>query len=163
MLGTGKLRKQSSLISRDKKSHTIINKKKIKLFLLFFSIWEIIFQSRIYYNTKLNRYTSKNISLWVSLSLLFLQLLAVCHSLSSIDVLLLPVINSSKSLSSSSLFPSWYFHCLSHNVCSFEMKCLLIFFIPTVILNIDGGCPRGVMVKAMDCGIVKSELVLQSR
>ena len=26
-----------------------------------------------------------------------------------------------------------------------------------------GGCPRGVMVKAMDCGIQVSEFVLQSR
>ena len=26
-----------------------------------------------------------------------------------------------------------------------------------------GGCPRGVMVKAMDCGIVEREFVLQSR
>ena len=26
-----------------------------------------------------------------------------------------------------------------------------------------GGCPRGVMVKVMDCGIVVSEFVLQSR
>ena len=26
-----------------------------------------------------------------------------------------------------------------------------------------GGCPYGVMVKAMDCGIVVSEFVLQSR
>ena len=26
-----------------------------------------------------------------------------------------------------------------------------------------GGCPRGVMVKAMDSGIVESEFVLQSR
>ena len=25
------------------------------------------------------------------------------------------------------------------------------------------GCPRGVMVKAMDCGILVSEFVLQSR
>ena len=25
-----------------------------------------------------------------------------------------------------------------------------------------GGCPRGVMVKAMDCGIVVSEFILQS-
>ena len=25
------------------------------------------------------------------------------------------------------------------------------------------GCPRGVMVKAMDCGIILSEFVLQSR
>ena len=29
--------------------------------------------------------------------------------------------------------------------------------------NKGGGCPRGVMVKAMDCGIVVSEFVLQSR
>ena len=27
----------------------------------------------------------------------------------------------------------------------------------------EGGCPCGVMVKAMDCGIVVSEFVLQSR
>ena len=27
----------------------------------------------------------------------------------------------------------------------------------------ERGCPRGVMVKAMDCGIVVSEIVLQSR
>ena len=26
-----------------------------------------------------------------------------------------------------------------------------------------GGCPRGVMVKAMDCGIVVSEFVIHSR
>ena len=26
-----------------------------------------------------------------------------------------------------------------------------------------GGCPRGVMVKAMDCGVVVREFVLQSR
>ena len=30
------------------------------------------------------------------------------------------------------------------------------------IINIIVGCPRGVMVKAMDCGIVVSEFVLQS-
>ena len=29
--------------------------------------------------------------------------------------------------------------------------------------NIYRGCPRGVMVKAMDCGIVVREFVLQSR
>ena len=29
--------------------------------------------------------------------------------------------------------------------------------------NLTGGCPRGVMVKAMDCGIVVSEFVFQSR
>ena len=28
---------------------------------------------------------------------------------------------------------------------------------------IGGGCPRGVMVKAMDCGVVVREFVLQSR
>ena len=31
------------------------------------------------------------------------------------------------------------------------------------VRNLGGGCPRGVMVKAMDCGIVVSEFVLQSR
>ena len=30
-------------------------------------------------------------------------------------------------------------------------------------LKIIGGCPRGVTVKAMDCGIIVSEFVLQSR
>ena len=30
-------------------------------------------------------------------------------------------------------------------------------------LNSPGGCPRGVMVKAIDCGIVVNEFVLQSR
>ena len=29
--------------------------------------------------------------------------------------------------------------------------------------NLGGGCPRGVIVKAMDCGIVVREFVLQSR
>ena len=32
-----------------------------------------------------------------------------------------------------------------------------------VIILIKVGCPRGVMVKAMDCGIVVSEFELQSR
>ena len=32
-----------------------------------------------------------------------------------------------------------------------------------ITLVTTGGCPRGVMVKAMDCGIVVSEFVLQSR
>ena len=31
------------------------------------------------------------------------------------------------------------------------------------MLRIQWGCPRGVTVKAMDCGIVVSEFVLQSR
>ena len=30
-------------------------------------------------------------------------------------------------------------------------------------LNQERGCPRGVMAKAMDCGIVVREFVLQSR
>ena len=29
--------------------------------------------------------------------------------------------------------------------------------------NLEGGCPHGVMVKAMDCGIVVREFVLQLR
>ena len=35
----------------------------------------------------------------------------------------------------------------------------------TILVNSSsqGGCPRGVRVKAMDCGIVVSEFVLQSR
>ena len=31
-----------------------------------------------------------------------------------------------------------------------------------LITNFTWGCPRGVMVKAMDCEIVESEFVLQS-
>ena len=31
------------------------------------------------------------------------------------------------------------------------------------VIMIHGGCPRGVMVKAMDCGIVVREFVRQSR
>ena len=38
---------------------------------------------------------------------------------------------------------------------------------PSIIIRmqhkVKGGCPRGVMVKAMDCGIVVREFVLQSR
>ena len=33
----------------------------------------------------------------------------------------------------------------------------------TCYLNSWGGCPRGVMVKAMDCRIIVHEFVLQSR
>ena len=41
---------------------------------------------------------------------------------------------------------------------------LMLFFLFAVIYNrYKWGCPRGVMVKAMDCGIVVSEFVLQSR
>ena len=41
----------------------------------------------------------------------------------------------------------------------------LFFFLFSLIVDIKqlGGCPRGVMVKVMDCGIVVSEFVLQSR
>ena len=35
--------------------------------------------------------------------------------------------------------------------------------LPKLCLYTHTGCPRGVMVKAMDCGIVLSEFVLQSR
>ena len=31
------------------------------------------------------------------------------------------------------------------------------------VLNFLWGCPRGVMVKAMDCGIVVCKFILQSR
>ena len=40
------------------------------------------------------------------------------------------------------------------------MMYLYVRLIPT--FN-KGGCPRGVMVKAMNCGIVVREFVLQSR
>ena len=49
-----------------------------------------------------------------------------------------------------------------------ELRSCYVFFscfeIPMFYVYIyEGGCPRGVMVKAMDCGIVVSEFVLQSR
>ena len=44
---------------------------------------------------------------------------------------------------------------------SFSLEVLFIYL--SIYLSIYGGCPRGVMVKAMDCGIVVSEFVLQSR
>ena len=41
---------------------------------------------------------------------------------------------------------------------------LFVWYKPKEIdIYIVGGCPRGVMVKAMDCRIVVSEFVLQSR
>ena len=47
------------------------------------------------------------------------------------------------------------------------MKVMVIPFIigapGTVIKGLVQGCPRGVMVKAMNCGIVVREFVLQSR
>ena len=45
-----------------------------------------------------------------------------------------------------------------------ERECLRIMLLwLDKILKIHRRCPRGVMVKAMDCGIVVSEFVLQSR
>ena len=47
---------------------------------------------------------------------------------------------------------------------SFNIFLHLVFFIRFLIkLKQNKGCLRGVMVKAMDCGIVVSEFVLQSR
>ena len=40
---------------------------------------------------------------------------------------------------------------------------MIIKIIKVVSISIMGGCPRGVMVKAMDFGIVVHEFVLQSR
>ena len=40
---------------------------------------------------------------------------------------------------------------------------LLDYFHLQTILPYKHGCPRGVMVKAMNCGIVVREFVLQSR
>ena len=40
---------------------------------------------------------------------------------------------------------------------------LKVFELFLFIKNALGGCPRGVMVKAMDCEIVVCEFVLQSR
>ena len=45
------------------------------------------------------------------------------------------------------------------------MSCSLFKMLPFnyPCTNNMGGCPRGVMVKAMDCGIVERVFVLQSR
>ena len=44
-----------------------------------------------------------------------------------------------------------------------KKKSFFLNFSWTIILHLQyRGCPRGVMVKAMDCGIVVSEFVLQS-
>ena len=40
---------------------------------------------------------------------------------------------------------------------------LAFCFLLWLSLSLSGGCPRGVMVKVMDCGIVVSEFVFQSR
>ena len=45
-----------------------------------------------------------------------------------------------------------------------EMKQLIIWYANAAnLLKKNMGCPRGVIVKAMDCGIVVREFVLQSR
>ena len=41
--------------------------------------------------------------------------------------------------------------------------CVCVCVCVCVCTNSPGGCPRGVMVKAMDCEIVVREFVLQSR
>ena len=48
----------------------------------------------------------------------------------------------------------------------FKMNLLCLYTIIAIVctqFNDFKGCPRGVMVKAMDCGIVVSEFVFQSR
>ena len=40
---------------------------------------------------------------------------------------------------------------------------MYIHYIIVIIIIMIMGCPSGVMVKAMDCGIVVSEFVFQSR
>ena len=56
--------------------------------------------------------------------------------------------------------------CVSLCVCVcasiYEVVCDFIYNENTPV-NYDGGGPRGVMVKATDCGIVVREFVLQSR
>ena len=42
-------------------------------------------------------------------------------------------------------------------------KLICEYFATAYDLDLFKGCPRGVMVKAMDCGIVVREFVLQSR
>ena len=45
-----------------------------------------------------------------------------------------------------------------------DRKCgPFVFLSPYVRFQLRWGCPRGVMVKAMDCGIVVCEFELQSR
>ena len=46
---------------------------------------------------------------------------------------------------------------------SFSWIRMWYFLNPHVKKKHIGGCPRGVMVKVMDCGIVVSEFILQSR
>ena len=57
-----------------------------------------------------------------------------------------------------------YLTCLNpYQQCNVESYRDPHLFIRDVILKIGGCPPRGVMVKAMDCGIVVREFVLQSR
>ena len=42
-------------------------------------------------------------------------------------------------------------------------KCISLIKKTPIKCHLVGGCPRGVMVKAMDCGIVVHEFELQSR
>ena len=51
-------------------------------------------------------------------------------------------------------------------VCSVKCICVCVAYMCVcwvVRIYVCGGCPRGVMVKAMDCGVIVSEFVLQSR
>ena len=45
--------------------------------------------------------------------------------------------------------------------CQQMLEINLLLYYPS--LKQDEGCPRGVMAKAMDCGIVVREFILQSR
>ena len=56
-----------------------------------------------------------------------------------------------------------YMHNYKHICIYIHMHIYTHLFIHTYILIYTWGCPRGVMVKAMDCGIVVREFVLQSR
>ena len=53
------------------------------------------------------------------------------------------------------------FFCVSGFLCALWTFYIYITYSRMAMLR--GGCPRGVMVKAMDCGIVVREFVLQSR
>ena len=65
----------------------------------------------------------------------------------------------------------FYIGCVGISLVALVLRWLRWYFVGTVgitlvvipSLNVVRGCPRGVMVKAMDCGIVVSEFVLQSR
>ena len=49
-------------------------------------------------------------------------------------------------------------------VCKYVCGCIYVCkYVFMSLAHWHRGCPRGVMVKAMDCGIVEREFVLQSR